>query len=297
MSEKNLFEKQESAAISAAELDAIVEKARAVKDIGALGSRKVYQLIKRYFSPTVVGLENIPKQPTLFVGNHCLLGLDGFVVGPVLYYEANRFARMMGDHIWLQNESIGDALIHSGMIPGDPRACSAMMEDGNDLLVFPGGSHESLKPASQKYTLQWRERYGFVRMAAEHGYNITPFGLVGPDDFYDHLIESHEFLDSWPGKLLKRAGVISDAWREDLLPVVPRGMFSTLLPKPQPCYLAFGEPIKVPDCRGKKSVPKALQKKVRQETADNIDDLLKDMLLLRTQQREKQGLIRRFLTR
>jgi 1-acyl-sn-glycerol-3-phosphate acyltransferase len=297
MSEKNLFEKHESAAISAAELDAIVEKARAVKDIGALGSRRVYQLIKRYFSPTVVGLENIPKQPTLFVGNHCLLGLDGFVVGPVLYYEANRFARMMGDHIWLQNESIGDALIQSGMIPGDPRACSAMMEDGHDLLVFPGGSHESLKPTSQKYTLQWRERYGFVRMAAEHGYNITPFGLVGPDDFYDHLIESHEFLDSWPGKLLKRAGVISDAWREDLLPVVPRGMFSTLLPKPQPCYLAFGEPIKVPDCREKKSVSKTLQKKVRQETADSIDDLLKDMLLLRTQQREKQGLIRRFLTR
>jgi 1-acyl-sn-glycerol-3-phosphate acyltransferase len=297
MSEKNLFEKHESAALSDAELDAIIEKARAIKDIGALGSKRVYQLIQRYFSPTVVGLENIPKEPTLFVGNHCLLGLDGFVVGPVLYYEANRFVRMMGDNIWLQNKSIGDALIHSGMIPGDPRACSAMMEDGQDLLVFPGGSHESLKPASKKYTLQWRERHGFVRMAAEHGYNITPFGLVGPDDFYDHLIESHEFLDSWPGKLLKRAGVITDAWREDLLPVIPRGMFSTLLPKPQACYLAFGEPIKVQDCRGKKTVPRALQKKMRQETADSIHDLLKDMLLLRTQEKEKQGLIRRFLTR
>jgi 1-acyl-sn-glycerol-3-phosphate acyltransferase len=297
MSENNLFEKHESAAISSAEIDATIEKARAVKEMGALGSKRVYQLIKRYFSPTVVGLENIPDEPTLFVGNHCLLGLDGFVIGPVLYYEANRFVRMMGDNIWLQNETIGDALIHSGMIPGDPRACSAMMEDGHDLLVFPGGSHESLKPATQKYTLQWRERYGFVRMAARHGYSITPFGQVGPDDFYDHLIEGSEFLNSWLGKLLKRAGIITDDWREDLLPVIPRGLFSTLVPKPQHCYLAFGKPIKVPEYRGRKTVPKSVQKNVRQETADSINELLRDMLLLRTQEKENEGSIRRLLTR
>lgn len=297
MTEKNLFEKHESAAISAAGIDATIVKARAVTDIGALGSKRVYKLIKRYFSPTVVGLEKLPNERTLFVGNHCLFGLDGFVVGPVLYYEANRFVRMMGDNIWLQNETIGDALIHSGMIPGDPRACNAMMEDGHDLLVFPGGAHESFKPASQKYTLQWRERYGFVRMAAQHGYSITPFGQVGPDDFYDHLIEGDEFLDSWLGKLLKRAGVITDAWREDLLPVIPRGLLSTLLPKPQHCYLAFGESIEMPEYRGKRTVPKAVLKKVRQETADSIDKLLRDMLLLRAQEKENEGSIRRFLTR
>jgi hypothetical protein len=38
-------------------------------------------------------------------------------------------------------------------------------------------------------------------------------------------------------------------------------------------------------------------KKVRQETAGGINSLLRDMLLLRTQEREKEGLIRRFLTR
>jgi 1-acyl-sn-glycerol-3-phosphate acyltransferase len=297
MTEKNLFEKHDAEAISAAEIDATIEKARAVSEMGALGSRRVYQLIKRYFSPTVVGLENIPREPTLFVGNHCLFGLDGFVIGPVLYYEANRFVRMMGDNIWLQNETVGDALIHSGMIPGDPRACAAMMEDGHDLLVFPGGAHESLKPASQKYTLQWRERYGFVRMAARHGYSITPFGLVGPDDFYDHAMEGEEFFDSWLGKLLRKAGIISDNWRDDLKLVIPRGLFSTLLPKPQHCYLAFGKPIGVPDYRGKTSIPKPVQKKVREETAARINRLLGDMLLLRSQEREKQGALRRLLTR
>lgn len=297
MPEKNLFHAHDSQPISDEEIEATIEKARAVKDMGALGSERVYRLIKRYFSPTVVGLENIPERPTLFVGNHCLFGLDGFVVGPVLYYEAGRFVRMMGDNIWLQNEVIGDTLINSGMIPGHPRACSAMMEAGRDLLVFPGGSRESLKPASQKYTLQWRERSGFVRMAARHGYPITPFGLVGPDDFYDHRVESGEFLDSWPGKLLKKAGVINDDWREDLLPVIPRGLFSSLLPKPQHCYLAFGNPITVPNYGSKKTVPQTVLKRLRTTTADSIHALLRDMLLLRCQQQENDGLIRRLLTR
>ncbi len=296
MTDRNLFEKSDAAALSDAEVDATIEKARAVTQIGALGSRPVYRLIKRYFSPTVVGLENIPDEPTLFVGNHCLLGLDGFVVGPVLYYEAGRFVRMMGDNIWLQNDTVGNALIHSGMIPGHPRACAAMMDEGHDLLVFPGGAFESLKPASQKYTLQWRERYGFARMAAQHGYSITPFGLVGPDDFYDHVVEGSEFADSWPGKLLRRAGLLTDQWRDDLMPVIPRGLFSTLLPRPQHCYLAFGEPISAGGYRGRKNIPAPALKKLRQATADSIDQLLREMLLLRTQERGNDSILRRLLT-
>ena len=91
--------------------------------------------------------------------------------------------------------------------------------------------------------------------------------------------------------------MITEAWREDLLLVIPRGLFSTLLPKPQHCYLAFGEPIEMPEYRSKGTVPKAVLKEVRQETADSIDTLLRDMLLLRAQEKENEGSIRRFLTR
>ncbi|PLW67235.1 lysophospholipid acyltransferase family protein [Pseudohalioglobus lutimaris] len=296
MPEKNLFEKHDSSAVSSQEMADLIAKARAVEDMGALGSKRVYQLVKRYFSPTVVGIENIPDRPTLFVGNHGGFGLDGFVVCPILYHEAGRFVRSMGDDIWLQSKSVGDLLINSGMIPAHPEACDAMMEDGRDLLVFPGGAHEALKPTAQKYTLQWRERYGFVRMAARHGYPITPFGLVGADDFYDHLIESDEFLDSTPGKLLKKAGVITENWREDLLPIIPRGVFSTLLPKPQHCYLAFGKPISVPLYPGKKTIPKTVLNRVRKQSAEGIDTLLRDMLLLRAQNKGNDGFIRRFLS-
>lgn len=277
------------------EINAVIEKCRAVDTPGELGSERVYGLVKRYFSPTVVGIENIPKQPTLFVGNHALFGLDGWILMPTLYYEAGRFVRAMGDNAWLAFGSIGDTLIRNGMILGHPKACAAMMEDGHDLLVFPGGAAESNKTAADKYSLQWRERFGFLRLAAEHGYGITPFGLVGPDDFYDHLVEGDEIMQTPLGKLLTWLGVNTDGLREDLFPPIPSGLFSSLLPKPHPCYLAFGETVDVPQHRGEE-LPEGLLSSLRDEVAGRVEGLISDMLLLRTQERQNESWLRRLLT-
>lgn len=288
---------KQDASLTAEEIAELIEKAKAVEDMGGLGSERVYRFIKRYFSPTVVGLENIPEENTLFVGNHSGFGLDGFLICPILYHEGGRFVRAMGDNVLLQNPKVGDTLIKSGMIPAHPEVCGAMMEEGVDLLVFPGGAHEATKPESDKYTLLWKERYGFVRMAARHGYPITPFAVVGADDFYDQVIDRSEFADSLPGRLLKKAGVLTDDWREDMMPFIPKGVFSTLLPKPQHCYLAFGEPVTVPHYPDGKTVPKSVLNRVREETAASIDTMLRDMLLLRAQEKRNDGYIRRLLSR
>jgi 1-acyl-sn-glycerol-3-phosphate acyltransferase len=254
---------------------------------------RLYSFIQRYFSPTIVGLEKLPDEPTLFIGNHAMFGLDGMILMPTIYKETGRFLRAMGDNAWFQT-STGQKMAAGGMVLGHPRVCSALMEDGQDLLVFPGGAAEANKTAAEKYTLVWKERYGFVRMAAQHGYNITPFGLVGPDDWWDHAIEGRDLLQSRLVKLLQKRGIIGKV-REDLVPPVPRGLFNTLIPRPEPCYLAFGEPIEVPDCRGRK-VSMAIQKAVREETAGAVESLVSDMLLMRIQNKHKQGTIRRFLT-
>jgi hypothetical protein len=132
-------------------------------------------------------------------------------------------------------------------------------------------------------------------MAAQHGYNITPIGLVGPDDWWEHAVEGKDLLNSKLVKLLQRRGVIGEI-REDLVPPIPRGLFNTLLPKPERCYLAFGEPIQVPDCRGR-TVSRAIQKSVRAATEEAINGLVSDMLRLRAQNRQHEGALRRLLTR
>jgi hypothetical protein len=253
---------------------------------------KAWKFINWYFSPTVCGLDKLTDKPTLFVGNHSLFGFDAWIVQLSVHHETGRFLRGMGDRLFYESP-VGDLMTPYGMILGHPKTCKAMMEAGEDLLVFPGGSGESTKPESEKYTLSWGERYGFVRLAAQNGYNITPFGLVGLDDCYEHLLEGGELLDTWPGRMLGKLG-LTEGLREDILPPIPLGLFSTPMPKPQPSFLSFGDTIEVPDCRDK-TVSKEVLSSVRAQTAEQIDGLLKDMLLLRAQSTGKASRLRRWL--
>jgi 1-acyl-sn-glycerol-3-phosphate acyltransferase len=287
--------KQDAPVFPDEEIDELIEQFLDFDGPDERSYQRLTAFVERYFSPTVTGVENIPDEPTLFIGNHSMFGLDGMIFLPMLYHETGRFARAMGDNAWFQTFT-REGMIKNGTVLAHPRVCSALMEEGLDLLVFPGGAAEANKTAEEKYNLVWRQRYGFVRMAAQHGYNIAPFGLVGPDDWFDHRIEGRDLLDTRLGKLLTRMGV-TEGLREDLLPPLPAGVFSTLLPKPQRCFLAFGEPVSVPDCRGKKTVPMSVQKSVREETAAKVEQLVADMLLMRTQRKHEEGWVRRLLTR
>ena len=258
--------------------------------------KSFYRIIKSYFKPTLVGVDNIPDRPTLFIGNHAMFAVDGLVLMPTIYQETGRFPRGMGDK-FLFHSAIGEKLAEQGLVLAHPEVCSALMEAGQDLVVFPGGAAEANKAADEKYTLQWRERTGFVRMAAMHGYNITPFGLVGPDEWYDQALQGKDLKNSTLFRILNKTGIIGDDFREDMIPPIPRGMFYTLLPKPQRCYLAFGEAIEVPDYRGKKRVSKSVQQRVQADTATAVEGLIADMLLLRAQNKPHESVLRRYLTR
>lgn len=282
-------------AFSEEELDDLIEIFLEIEGPDEKTFRRLNQFIQLYFSPTVTGLNNIPDEPTLFIGNHAMFGLDGMILMPTVYETTGRFLRAMADKLWFQTPT-GEKLAGNGIVLANPKVCSALMEAGEDILVFPGGAAEANKTAEQKYSLVWRERYGFVRMAAQHGYNIVPFGLVGPDDWYDRLMEGHELRDSKVVKLLQKFGILGEI-REDIVPPIPKGLFNTLLPKPQKCYLAFGEVVEVPDCRGKKSVSQAIQKKVRAETAERVEALVADMLQTRSENRHTESALRRYLTR
>jgi 1-acyl-sn-glycerol-3-phosphate acyltransferase len=274
------------------ELQDMIDQFLAIEGPDEKSFARLNKFIEFYFSPTLFGLDNIPEGPTMFVGNHAMFGLDGMILMPTIYHQTGRFVRALADNAWFQSGT-GTKMQKQGMVLANPEVCSALMERGEDLLIFPGGAAEANKTAEEKYSLVWRERTGFVRMAAQHGYNITPFGLVGPDEWFDHAMEGSELRNSWIGKLVQKRGI---ELREDIVPPIPKGMFNTLLPKPQRSYLAFGEPIKVPEYRDKK-VPGKVQNSIRQETAYKVEGLIGDMLLQQAQQKHTEGRIRRFLTR
>jgi 1-acyl-sn-glycerol-3-phosphate acyltransferase len=276
---QQLFLRQREPAFSAPQIDAWADQAVAF-EVPRDEFKRLHEFINFYFPSTLVGVSNIPAEPTLFVGNHSLYGIDAIILVSEVFHHTDRCLRVTADRFFFQL-GLGDFLLGRGVVLASPATCGALMEAGEDVVVYPGGAFESTKPEAQKYSLHWRERYGFVRMAARYGYSITPFGMIGPDDCYEHLLEGEELLETKPGKLLARLG-LTDKLRKDLLPPVSRGVLGTPLPKPQPAFAAFGNPIAVPRFDSGE-VPDDILRSVRQETAQRIDDLLRDMLLLRAQ--------------
>lgn len=272
-----------------------IELALQIEQPGGIEMALVYQVVKRLFNPVIIGADNIPEQPCLFVGNHSLFALDGWVMGPLMMKELNRFPRGLGDKFLFANKRVGDALLKQGAVMGHPDVCSALMKAGKDLIVFPGGAYEAVKPASMKYELQWKERYGFVKLAARHGYTIMPFGLVGPDEFYGHLMEGQDIPGSRLGSLLKRLGLLTDDVRSDVLPPIPVGALGTLLPKPQRCYLGFGEPVDLSGYKGR-TPSKKQQQAIRAQVAEQIETQLAELLFTREQSRGQDSLLRRLLS-
>ena len=108
-------------------------------------------------------------------------------------------------------------------------------------------------------------------------------------------MEGQELPDTALGTLLRRAGLLSDTTRGDMIPPIPVGALGSLFPKPQACYLGFGQPISLASYR-KRTPTKAQLKRIRSEVAGQIEEQLSELLLLREQSRRSDGLLRRLLT-
>ncbi len=117
----------------------------------------------------------------------------------------------------------------------------------------------------------------------------------GQDEVYGHVMEGHEIPNSALGRILTRLGVLTEDTRTDMMPPIPAGLMGSLLPKPQRCYIGFGEPVDLSQFEGKK-LSKGNLRIVRNQVADEIEEQLSELLLLREQHKGDDGLLRRLLT-
>jgi 1-acyl-sn-glycerol-3-phosphate acyltransferase len=110
-------------------------------------------------------------------------------------------------------------------VDGTREICSSLMEDGQPILVYPGGGHEVLKKKTDpRYTLMWKKRAGFAKLAVQHGYTIIPCCSVGTEDMLDVLVD-----------------IPADWFRADLsIPLIQPVSPSKI----QKVYFWFGEPIR-----------------------------------------------------
>jgi 1-acyl-sn-glycerol-3-phosphate acyltransferase len=226
----------------------------------ALG-KAIADLPIRYFHATLEGSERIPREGgALIVGNHALFGLDGFVLGALVMRETGRYPRFLGERNLWKVPVLGQMLTALGALEGEPKAAQGLLEDGEIVIVYPGGVDDSFKLASEKYRLKWGTRSGFARVAMRAKVPILPVAATGIDEMYDVVTR-----ERWIGRTLFGSS------RYDL--PVAFGAYGTPLPKRVPQSYSVLEPI---DTSGDPDDPEIVER-VRAETYRAIETRLREV--------------------
>ena len=154
---------------------------------------------------------------------------------------------------------------------GTRENCAELMRRGENILVFPGGGREVFKRKDEAYRLIWKERYGFVRLAIEHGYTITPYATAGAEESLDVLLDAGDYLRTPVGRLLKSSGVADRYLRggEEIPPLV-RGVGLTVVPRPERMFFLVGQPMDMRPYRGRATDPATLRR-VRDRVARQLE--------------------------
>jgi 1-acyl-sn-glycerol-3-phosphate acyltransferase len=260
--------------------------------------RRSFALARRYFDPEFLGLwEADLSRPALFVGNHTLFGLtDAPLMIEHLYTQYGVMLRGLGDRGHFKLPYWGEFLMRNGMVLGTPENCAALMRSGQHVLVFPGGGREVMRRRGEAYRLIWKQRAGFARLAIEHGYDIIPFGSVGPDESYRILLDADDLRASKAWQWLSRRLPLEEMTRGgDMIPPLARGLGPSLIPRPQRYYFGFGQRIPTAQLQGREH-DRDVVWELREQVAGAVEQQIGRLLQYRVEDRlQNWSLLRRWL--
>lgn len=231
-----------------------------------------------YFDPQFVGLENVSaKNHALYVSNHTLLGItDGPLYIPKLYRDKNIYMRVMVDNMHKSLPLWRSILTDLGAVTGSREHATNLMDHKQHILVFPGGANEVCKTKDTAYKLDWKDRYGFVKMAIENEYPIAPIASLGGDELFDILADKDDLKESKLGSWLKDNGVLDKYFKGgEIIPPFVKGIGPTLIPKPKKLYYKFCKAIPTKQLKKDSSEKnlKAIRKLVEASIYEGLDEL------------------------
>ncbi len=204
--------------------------------------------IDRWFRPEVRGLETLPDGPVLFVGNHSggMATPDSWVFFRALI-EAHGVERApfgLGHEVAISLPVLNQILVPLGAI----RACHdnalRLFRDGHNVLVYPGGDVDAMRPFWRRDEVLFDGRTGYVRLAQEAGVPIVPVVSAGSHEGFLVLTEGRALARLIGADRLFRMKVwpliLSFPWGFTLGPGIP------YLPVPTRVLIEVRPPIEVP---------------------------------------------------
>jgi len=137
-----------------------------------------------YFRAEVEGFENVPDEPVLFVGNHSggasVPDTYVFLLAYSTYFTVEgRPLIALAHRIVADTPLVGDAVRRFGMVKAGPNRAKEVLSAGANVLVYPGGDVEALRPTRDRNKIVFDGRKGFLKLAHEAGVKIVPVVATG----------------------------------------------------------------------------------------------------------------------
>jgi 1-acyl-sn-glycerol-3-phosphate acyltransferase len=234
-------------------------------------------LIDFWFRMDVEGWEHIPPPPTLLVGIHSGAPFvwDAWTVG---IHWWRRFGRTRPIHgtahdALMATPVIGDYFRKMGVLPAAPDSISAGLAAGHDVLLWPGGEIDSLRPWVNRDKADLAGRKGFVRLAIRSGVPIVPISTVGGPDAMP-VVAGGRKLAQW-----LQLDKVARLKRFPIALQVPWGLSPAILPElplPTKIRTAFQKPVKLAADPAKAEDDAYVERKyneVEQRIQDGMDAL------------------------
>ncbi len=152
-------------------------------------------LYRSWWRVQVEGIRNVPGHGrALLVSNHAgsVFPFDATMIGTALQKEhpLPRWSRALVLNWAFDLPFVSYFIRRIGGVAANPANLSRLLEQDEQVMVFPEGVKGFGKPFSERYRLQRFGRGGFVEVALETGAPIIPVAVVGAEEIYPKLGES-----------------------------------------------------------------------------------------------------------
>ncbi|MGB3697641.1 MAG: lysophospholipid acyltransferase family protein [Gordonia sp. (in: high G+C Gram-positive bacteria)] len=142
-----------------------------------------------YFRAEVAGFENVPDEPVLFVGNHSgganVPDTFVFMLAYHTYFTVEgRPLAGLAHQLVMNVPGIGEFARRFGMIQADMDGAGRLLAQGANVLVYPGGDVEALRPWRDRNRIVFDGREGFLRLAYANEVKIVPVVATGGQETF-----------------------------------------------------------------------------------------------------------------
>ena len=142
-----------------------------------------------YFRADVNGFEHVPDEPVLFVGNHSgganIPDTWIFTLAYHTYFTVEgRPLIGLAHKIITDTPFVGDFARKFGIVTAGPDQATELLENGSNVMVYPGGDVEALRAFRDRHTIVFDGRKGFLKLAHSNRVKIVPVVATGGQETF-----------------------------------------------------------------------------------------------------------------